>query len=66
MATRAKSPLHTALCDLVGIRYPICPAWIVSDGASVLTGQTIVLDGGLTVVSPLARLADDSKPGGGS
>jgi nitronate monooxygenase len=26
MATRAKSPLHTALCDLLGIRYPICEA----------------------------------------
>ena len=26
MATRAKSPLHTALCDLLGIRYPICQA----------------------------------------
>ena len=31
-------------------------AWIVSDGAGFLTGQTIVLDGGLTIVSPLARL----------
>jgi len=26
MATRAKSPLHTALGDLLGIRYPICEA----------------------------------------
>jgi enoyl-[acyl-carrier protein] reductase III len=42
-----------------------CVAWIVSDGAGFLTGQTIVLDGGLTVVSPLARLADGSKPSGG-
>ncbi len=33
-----------------------CVAWIVSDGAGFLTGQTIVLDGGLTIVSPLARL----------
>ena len=33
-----------------------CVAWIVSDGAGFLTGQTIVLDGGLTVVSPLTRL----------
>lgn len=34
-----------------------CVAWIVSDGAGFLTGQTIVLDGGITIVSPLARLA---------
>jgi len=33
-----------------------CVAWIVSDGAGFLTGQIIVLDGGLTIVSPLARL----------
>lgn len=35
-----------------------CVAWIVSDGASFLTGQTIVLDGGLTIVSPLARFQE--------
>jgi enoyl-[acyl-carrier protein] reductase III len=35
-----------------------CVAWIVSDGAGFLTGQTIVLDGGLTIVSPLARLEE--------
>ena len=34
-----------------------CVAWIVSDGAGFLTGQTILLDGGLTMVSPLAGLA---------
>lgn len=34
-----------------------CVAWIVSDGAGFLTGQTILLDGGLTMVSPLARFA---------
>ena len=33
-----------------------CVAWIVSAGAGFFTGQTIVLDGGLTIVSPLARL----------
>jgi len=37
-----------------------CVAWIVSDGAGFLTGQTIVLDGGLTIVSPLTRLEDSS------
>jgi len=31
---------------------------MVSDGAGFLTGQIIVLDGGLTIVSPLAGLED--------
>jgi enoyl-[acyl-carrier protein] reductase III len=33
-----------------------CVAWIASDGAGFLTGQTIRLDGGLTIVSPMMRL----------
>jgi enoyl-[acyl-carrier protein] reductase III len=35
-----------------------CVGWIASDGASFLTGQTIVLDGGLTIVSPMTRLEE--------
>jgi enoyl-[acyl-carrier protein] reductase III len=35
-------------------------AYLVSDAASFLTGQTIVIDGGLTIVSPLNRL--DARP----
>jgi len=35
-----------------------CVGWIVSDGAGFLTGQIIVLDGGLTIVSPMTRLAE--------
>jgi enoyl-[acyl-carrier protein] reductase III len=43
-----------------------CVAWIVSDGAGFLTGQTIVLDGGLTIVSPLSRLEESAGPGSNS
>jgi len=35
-------------------------AYLVSDGAGFLTGQTLVIDGGLTIVSPLTRLVDDT------
>ena len=59
MATRTKSPPHTRLCDLLGIRQRICQTGI----GWVARG---LLDGGLTIVSPLARLADGGKPGGGS
>ena len=39
-------------------------AYLVSDAAAFLTGQTIVLDGGLTIVSPLDRLRE-GKAGAG-
>ena len=32
--------------------------YLVSDAAAFLTGQTILLDGGLTIVSPLQRLVE--------
>jgi enoyl-[acyl-carrier protein] reductase III len=33
-------------------------AYLASDPAGFLTGQTLVLDGGLTIVSPLSRLEE--------
>jgi enoyl-[acyl-carrier protein] reductase III len=33
-------------------------AYLVSDAASFLTGQCIVIDGGLTITSPLSRMED--------
>lgn len=36
-------------------------AYLVSDAASFLTGQTILLDGGLTITSPLERLTESGK-----
>ena len=37
-------------------------AYLVSDAAGFLTGQTLVIDGGLTIVSPLSRLVDEKPP----
>jgi enoyl-[acyl-carrier protein] reductase III len=37
-------------------------AYLVSDAAGFLTGQTVVIDGGLTIVSPLSRLVDEKPP----
>ena len=34
-------------------------AYLVSDGAGFLTGQTLLIDGGITIVSPLHRPAED-------
>ncbi|MEX2221820.1 MAG: SDR family oxidoreductase [Candidatus Rokuibacteriota bacterium] len=34
-------------------------AYLASDAASFLTGQCIVIDGGLTITSPLTRMEED-------
>jgi enoyl-[acyl-carrier protein] reductase III len=38
-------------------------AYLASDAAGFLTGQTLVLDGGLTIVSPLSRLEEGGRGG---
>ncbi len=35
--------------------------FLVSDEAGFLTGQTVVLDGGLSIVSPMTRLERDRR-----
>jgi enoyl-[acyl-carrier protein] reductase III len=59
-AVTAVTPVRRAgtVDDVAGL-----VAYLVSDAAAFLTGQTVVIDGGLTIVSPLSRLVDD-KPAG--
>lgn len=37
--------------------------FLASAAAGFITGQTIVIDGGLSIVSPMERLAEPSRPG---
>lgn len=37
--------------------------FLASEAAGFITGQTIVIDGGLSIVSPMERLAEPSRPG---
>ena len=50
MATDTKSALHTPLCDLLGIRYPICQAgmgWVARSGLAAAVSEA----GGLGVIA---------------
>ena len=42
MATATRSALHTTLCDLLGIRYPVCPAgmaFVAGSGLAAADGS---------------------------
>jgi NAD(P)-dependent dehydrogenase (short-subunit alcohol dehydrogenase family) len=54
-ALLAATPVHRlgTVEDVAGL-----VAYLASDAAGFLTGQTLVLDGGLTIVSPLSRLEE--------
>jgi len=41
-------------------------AYLASDAAGFLTGQTIVIDGGLTILSPLNLMQADPASGAGA
>ncbi len=47
MITATRSPLHTALCDRLGIRYPICQAGTTSSSPRERSG-----DGGVHAHGP--------------
>jgi NAD(P)H-dependent flavin oxidoreductase YrpB (nitropropane dioxygenase family) len=54
MATATRSALHTPLCDLLGIRYPICQAgmaFVARSGLAAAVSQA----GGLGVLARLSR-----------
>ena len=54
MATATKSALHTPLCDLLGIRYPICQPGMAFVARSELAAA-VSEAGGLGVLRPIAR-----------
>ncbi len=50
MITATRSPLHTALCDRLGIRYPICQAGMAFVARAELAAA-VTAAGGLGVIA---------------
>ena len=50
MATLSRGPLHTPLCDLLGIRYPVCQAGMAFVARSALAAA-VSEAGGLGVLA---------------
>jgi enoyl-[acyl-carrier protein] reductase II len=60
MALPTKSPLHTALCDLLGIRYPICQAgmgWVARSSLAAAVSEA----GGLGVIAAAHGSPEDLR-----
>ncbi|MBI1962653.1 MAG: nitronate monooxygenase [Candidatus Rokubacteria bacterium] len=64
MTTKTRSPLHTPLCDLLGIRYPICQAgmgWVARSALAAAVSAA----GGLGVIAAVhgtpAELRDEIR-----
>jgi NAD(P)H-dependent flavin oxidoreductase YrpB (nitropropane dioxygenase family) len=58
MATKTRAALHTPLCDLLGIRYPICQAgmgWVARSSLAAAVSEAGEL-GAIAAAVPRKRL----------